>query len=324
MPSTTERQYAHGFSIAGLGYVFGGINAAGDYLNDLWEYNPSTMSWLQKTAMPSEGRSGGVTFVLNNKVYVVGGKSITSNALNETWMYDPALDTWSAQSNFPLNGSWRGVAFSYNNQGFVGLGKDAAGQYNTGFYSYDPTLNTWSSIAGSTFSVRTYTGAAQIGPFAYLFGGVDSAGLITNTFEKIDLTDFTTLDLTSFPNAPRKGGMAFTSNDAFFITTGVSNAGRLNETWKATAILSTPELLSETDLLIYPNPSKGSFTLSLNHQDFVQLTVMDAVGKVLFVQTNVNLNAPYLVNLPLGVAGVYFVEVGGAGGRLQQKVVVEY
>ncbi len=322
MPSAMQRQYTFSCSILGEGYVFGGINDAGDYLNDLWKYNAISNSWLQLTSMPSEGRSGGVSFVLDNKMYVVGGKSLTSAALNETWMYDPALDEWSVMADFPQNGSWRGVAFQYDNKGFVGLGKDNAGQYNLGFYSYDPALNGWNPVVDYTSIGRAYTGAAQIGQFAYLLGGVDSVGTITNTFEKIDLTNFSTLNLTPLPNPPRKGGMAFTSNDAFFITTGVSTANRLTETWKASSILSTPELFIETELLIYPNPSKGDFTISLKHEGLVQLAITDVVGKVIYSQANVNLTTPFLVNLPVGIAGMCFVEVSGEGFKSQQRAVI--
>ena len=323
MPSTMERQYAFSSSISDEGFVFGGINDAGDFLNDLWKYNSISNSWLQLASMPAEGRSGGVTFVLDNKLYIVGGKSSTSSALNETWMYDPALDEWSVMADFPESGSWRGVAFQYDNKGFVGLGKDNAGQYIHGFYRYDPALNTWNPIVGYSSIGRAYTGAAQIGQFAYLFGGVDSVGTITNTFEKIDLTDFSTFNLTPFPNIPRKGGMAFTSNDALFITTGVSTVDRTNETWKASAILSTPELFIETEMLIYPNPSKGDFTISLEYEGLVQLTITDVVGKVIYTEEDINLMTSFLVNLPVEIAGMCFVEVRSEEGCWKERVVVE-
>jgi N-acetylneuraminic acid mutarotase len=224
LPLIASRQYAVGFSILGKGYVFGGVNDSGSLLNDLWEYNPTTDTWLQKSAMPSIGRSGSVAFVINDVVYIVGGKTSTNNAIPETWMYNPIANSWTQLANLPINGIWRGVSFTNNSKGFVGLGKNNLDHYHKLFYEYAPTTNTWSQVLGYSHSGRAYTGYAQIGNFGYLFGGADSLGFIDNSFEKIDLSNFSTFLLNSFTSIPRKGCMAFVGNSSFYITTGVSVA----------------------------------------------------------------------------------------------------
>jgi N-acetylneuraminic acid mutarotase len=54
LPTGQERQYAAAFSNDSLGFLFGGF--AGSFLNDLWQYDPATDQWTQKSAMPSVGR----------------------------------------------------------------------------------------------------------------------------------------------------------------------------------------------------------------------------------------------------------------------------
>jgi hypothetical protein len=50
----TQRNDAVGFSIdsLGKGYVGTGGDGTGGFLNDFWEYNPSTNVWTQKANYP--------------------------------------------------------------------------------------------------------------------------------------------------------------------------------------------------------------------------------------------------------------------------------
>jgi N-acetylneuraminic acid mutarotase len=287
MPSMAARQYGVGFSILGKGYIFGGVNDIGTFLNDLWEYNPTTNTWLQKSNMPSVGRSGAVAFVINDIVYIVGGRTLVNNAIPETWMYNPITDSWTQLTNTPINGTWRGVAFTYNNKGYVGLGRNNLDQNNTQFFEYNPITNTWTNVVGYSHIGRAYTGFAQIGNFGYLFGGADSLGLIDNSFEKIDLSNFSTLLLNPFTSVSRKGCMSFVGNNSFYITTGVSTAARLNETWKASDVLSINESIKDESVLIFPNPAKNKITVTLKNAQLKSVKIYNYLGQeVLFIESN--------------------------------------
>jgi N-acetylneuraminic acid mutarotase len=287
LPLIASRQYAVGFSILGKGYVFGGVNDSGSLLNDLWEYNPTTDTWLQKLAMPSIGRSGSVAFVINDVVYIVGGKTSTNNAIPETWMYNPITNSWTQLANLPINGIWRGVSFTNNSKGFVGLGKNNLDHYHKLFYEYAPTTNTWSQVLGYSHSGRAYTGYAQIGNFGYLFGGADSLGFIDNSFEKIDLSNFSTFLLNSFTSIPRKGCMAFVGNSSFYITTGVSTAARFNETWKASTVVSINDFEKDETVSVFPNPASNNFTITLKNTKLKSVKMYNFLGQeVLFVESN--------------------------------------
>jgi len=279
MPSIAARQYGVGFSILGKGYVFGGVNDLGTFLNDIWEYNPTTNTWIQKSSMPAVGRSGSVAFVINDIVYLVGGRTLVNNAIPETWMYNPITNSWTQLTNTPINGTWRGVAFTYNNKGYIGLGRNNLDQNNKQFFEYTPTTNTWTTISGYAHIGRAYTGFAQIGNFGYLFGGADSVGFIDNTFEKIDLSNFSTLVLNPFISIPRKGCMAFVGNNSFYITTGVSTAARFNETWEASDVVSINEIIKDESVLIFPNPAKNKITITLNNAQLKSVTIYNCLGQ---------------------------------------------
>ena len=91
MPPGMERQYASAFVIQNQAFVFGGYNA-GVFLNDLWRYDPVLNLWSACNNLPSNGRSGAASFVLNGKAYIVGGKQANSAASDEVWSYDPQSD----------------------------------------------------------------------------------------------------------------------------------------------------------------------------------------------------------------------------------------
>ncbi len=282
MPTTASRQYGVGFSLYGKGYVFGGINDSGVYLNDLLEYDPITNTWLQKASLPALGRAGAVAFVINNIVYIVGGRTITNNAIFETWKYNVLTDSWTQMSNLPISGIWRGVSFENNNLGYVGLGRNNLDQNNKHFFEYNPITNNWIQVAGYSHAGRAYTGYSQIGNLAFLFGGADSLGMIDNAFERIDLTDFSTQMLSPFASIPRKGCIAFTGNNSFYITTGVSTTARFKETWKASGIVGLKGLTEENnELKIYPNPATNELHIISKRDDISTIKVITMLGEEL-------------------------------------------
>ena len=97
---TINHEGAAAFSIGGKGYVCTGGGTA-----DLWEYNPNTDQWTQKTNFPGGGRSYAVGFSIGNKGYVGLGGAI------DFWEYNPANDTWLQKADFP-GGSTNNSGFS--------------------------------------------------------------------------------------------------------------------------------------------------------------------------------------------------------------------
>jgi N-acetylneuraminic acid mutarotase len=85
--------------------VFGGRDAVGTLLNDLWAYRPAgdTGTWVQLspggTLPPARGAHSGVWDAANGQMLVFGGAD-SSSSLNDLWAYRPAgnAGTWVALS----------------------------------------------------------------------------------------------------------------------------------------------------------------------------------------------------------------------------------
>lgn len=319
MPEGEARQYACGFTHNGSGYVFGGINCGTNYLNDLWRFDPNTNTWTEESALPEAGRAGAVCFVLADTVYIVGGKSVAAQAISEVWAYDLVGHSWTQKNSLPFDGMWRGVAFAQDGKGIIGLGKNAQGELHAGFYQYLPQQDVWQLIPGLTLEGTTYTAAAQIGSKAFLYGGMNASGTYLNTFTRIDLETFEIHALAPFPADARRGAMAFGGNDEFYLATGVSGTGRLNETWKAGYVLSVADNTA-VEPQVFPNPSAGSFQV-IAAEMIREITIFDLSGKASYNKVYNTSVANIETDLP---AGVWLLQVKGESTSSVVRLVIEH
>lgn len=79
--------------------------------------------------------------------------------------------------------------------------------------------------------------------------------------------------------------------------------------------------------MIYPNPNNGSFKLQLssNVEQEVSISVMSAVGRIIYNELNVQVNDNYETTINLGDAadGVYYLIIENENARRIEKVVVK-
>ncbi|MDF1799565.1 MAG: kelch repeat-containing protein [Planctomycetota bacterium] len=80
--------------------VFGGIDAAGLYLNDVWEWDPMTNTWADRTPVsgsPSPRRYTALAFDYSSgNVLMFGGVDASGTHLNDTWTFDGSA--WTQQT----------------------------------------------------------------------------------------------------------------------------------------------------------------------------------------------------------------------------------
>lgn len=159
--------YATGFAVLGKGYFCCGKEAASNYSNDLWEYNPTTNTWLQKVDLPGPERYGAIAFVVGNYVYC--GTGTDENILvNDFYRYNPTSNTWMILNNFPGSGRFSGSSFVLNGNGYMLLGTD--GGYKDELWMYDETLDYW-------FPKATFPGGARRSAGAFAISGKGYAGV---------------------------------------------------------------------------------------------------------------------------------------------------
>jgi N-acetylneuraminic acid mutarotase len=282
LPSGKERQYASAVSWNGKGYLFGGADCSGNYLNDFWCYDPLSNSWTSLNPLPASGRGGMVEFVIQDTLYIIGGRN-ANGILNEVWCYSFNDQSWSQKNALPSDGIWRGIAFTYQGNGFIGLGKNNLNNqtgFNADFLSYQSTTDTWSVVPNLNLGEKTYVGYAQNDSLLFLFGGVTPSNQLLTSTERLHLSDFTLDILPDFTGVARKGGCAFLVQNDLYYTTGVSTDTRFNETWRLANVTELVEL-SGIELNIYPNPTYSGVTLKCN-EPMTSIQITDIFGKKVF------------------------------------------
>jgi N-acetylneuraminic acid mutarotase len=161
-------------------YVFGGGNATGGFLNDLWRWDPATKTWTQLANMPTAKQNVQGAY-WNGKIYVpggfTGGGHITENAI-----YDIATNTWSTGAPLPAAQTGANVA---TNGKIYNFGGNPNAQTTTTIY--DIPTNTWSNGAAMPGGV-TFGRAVAVGNFAYYVGGIAGGTSSSNVVYRYDLT----------------------------------------------------------------------------------------------------------------------------------------
>ncbi|AJR15537.1 putative exported protein [Leptospira interrogans serovar Linhai str. 56609] len=164
------------FAINGKGYLAGGVSYYG-FQNDLWKYDPTTDSWMQKANIPSPvGYRHASGFALNGKGYY--GLGIDNNStLYKNWReYNPITNQWVSKLNFPGPARFGAVSFTIGNKGYLGTGSTTdisdGNNVKSDFWEYNPTTDSWRKIAGlPTVNRRVYATSFVIGTTGYVGGG---------------------------------------------------------------------------------------------------------------------------------------------------------
>lgn len=100
----------------GKGYVF-------QFPDKLWEYNPQSDSWTEKTKFPGPKRVTTRLVPVGNKIYLTGGyySYLWNTSYKDTWEYSMTENSWKFKAFMPQFTNY-GIATSYNNDVIVGLG----------------------------------------------------------------------------------------------------------------------------------------------------------------------------------------------------------
>ena len=142
-------------------YVFGGYGANSSlFLDEVFEYDPSTNAWTTKTDMPT-ARWGMVAVEFNGLIYVFAGQG-TINNKNE--VYNPADDTWDV--------SKAAVPANLAEQGLMGVkyGDKIHLFYQSYHYEYDPSTDLYTQKANVPRRL-TWSTCATVGSKIYIIGG---------------------------------------------------------------------------------------------------------------------------------------------------------
>jgi N-acetylneuraminic acid mutarotase len=275
------RQYAVGFSIGTKGYIGTGTDtvSGSHFLNDFWEFDPSSDTWTQKTNFGGPGRILAVGFSIGTEGYIGTGVSDNSNYSeyydNDFWEYDPSFDTWTQKANFGGGTRSDAVGFSIGTKGYISTGCTWLGgqymSYYNDFWEYDPSLDTWTQKANFGGGIRLDAVGFSIGAKGYLGTGEDASGY------RNDFWEYTPTCV--LPNAPTNTTPLANQNICTGNSTTLNASGPGTLGWYSAATggtwlgggstFTTPILASDTayyvqDSTCGPSPTRTSIPVTVN------------------------------------------------------------
>lgn len=205
------RHSAGAFTIGDKVYIAGGLSHYTTSLgrtDDLWEYNPATDSWTQKTSLGTY-MFDPVSFELDGLGYIIEGTSM--------WAYNPATNSWASKASVPeiFNAS---LGFTIEGKAYVGTGAS----FSKNFYVYNPLTDTWSGIAEFPGAGRYSASAFTIGTKGYVGLGITSSGDVSDFYSYDPIEDKWSI-IRDFPVA-NSGAASYSIGAKGFVALGQNNA----------------------------------------------------------------------------------------------------
>jgi N-acetylneuraminic acid mutarotase len=328
LPGAARRD-AVGFAIAGKGYVAAGIDndesLMGNILNDLWQYDPVSNSWIQKASYPGGSGFGiyfATAFTIDSKGYICCGKKGPSVYSNELWEYKPSIDQWTQRASFPGGVRYQLVSFSIGYDGYVGLGA-TQDILKRDFWKYSPGTNSWTQIANLPGNERGSASTFSVGGRGFVCLGSDG-GLLDDLWEYKPETD-TWFSRATFGGSERKNAVSFNVNERVFVGTGKGFSGK-----KASIYEYIPHNFLGIDALdatcmVYPNPSSDVIRISNLPSSVESFALVSADGKVLITNEVLN-HDDFTLTITEFPTGIYYINLYSdqEGIVSSQRIIIQH
>ncbi len=230
----TARSGAVAFTIGDRAFL--GTGEDGDYVSDLWEYEPVSDVWIQRAAFPGVGRYEAVSFVIGSKGYIGAGINMNLQThLSDFWEYDPEQDTWQQIPDFPGTARAGACAFTAGGAGYVTLGTDGLWSYPIDMWAYDPGLGVWSEKASFPGPGRNAGVGFAIDQAGFVGTGKNSVQWLKDIWRYDTGSDTwqQVSDMGGLGVEGRQDAVAFTMAGKGYIATGAASMTPLfNEVWE--------------------------------------------------------------------------------------------
>jgi len=182
-------------------YVSGGIGRQG-LLNSLQVYDPQTDNWTDKTA-GGTARAYHTGHAIQGKIYFWGGSTgfeengdLRFERLNTIDIYDPGTDQWERGPSGGRSRAFHTSEFIQDKVLFWGGSDQADLNLNTlDLFLPKSGVNSVDGVRLHTapfpFTLREGASSAVLGDRAFLFGGVDSNGVVTSSLSIYNISSGT-------------------------------------------------------------------------------------------------------------------------------------
>lgn len=313
LPVASCKAFGIAFSVNGKGYAGLGFDMNGsvvDCKSDLWEYDPATDKWTQKTNYPGKGCDALFAFTIGDKAYIGGGElPLTSNSFGDAYMYDAVLDTWTQIADYPDSpGVISPFSFTINNKGFVSCGTVGSGEVTT-TYEYNPVLNQWTRKADFAGNARQGGVAFVLDNKAYCGWGDDYVTHKEDFYAYDAATDSWQYAFDG-PGDARTFATAVNAGNSAYLGLGWSD--QVDNYYDWNKYIVTNSILrngTRSEFQVSPNPTSG--ILNINSKEELVYSVSDMTGKILVSGTVKNA----CIDISALPASVYILTLSENGNR---------
>lgn len=141
-------------SLDGKGYVFGGRDQAGTYLNDLWQYDPQGDTWNNMGGTPLKARVNAAVAAYGGQLYVGLGFAKgriydPENYIHDWWRWDPKTNIWTRLADYPYQSTNAATLYVVGDRIYVIYG--ASDCFSRNIHYYEPKTDRWFSTEDSHF-----------------------------------------------------------------------------------------------------------------------------------------------------------------------------
>jgi N-acetylneuraminic acid mutarotase len=320
----SARQGAVGFSIGTKGYVGTGYDG-NNPVKDFWEFDPIANTWTKKADFGGTARTQAAAFSIGANGYIGTGVDASVNFTKDFWQWNQASDTWTAITSLPDSGRSGALGFSIDKKGYLCTGY--SGLFTTTYYQklweYDTTSNTWAKKADFPGNGRSDAAGFSFAGSLYLgMGGQGSTGL--SDFWEWNPALNTWTQRVNFSGTAKQGTAGFAIGSKGYIGTGTTSVATLNcktDLWEYTPLnTSVEETQSPLEINIYPNPSRGIFTVNCDKVG-TEFSVYSATGEKII--SDKTIISPETIDITTQPDGIYFISVKNNHSTLVQKIVIQ-
>ncbi|HVX51345.1 MAG TPA: kelch repeat-containing protein, partial [Chitinophagaceae bacterium] len=310
------------FAVNGKGYY--GLGRAGNtYAQDIWQYNPATDEWQQKSDFAGGGRANAVSFSVDNIAYVGTGNNSEAFGTTDFWKYNDAKDTWERVADFIGGPRQLATSFVVDKKAYVGTGDDdymnVANPVGThkDFYEYTP--------AGSTLPVSIINFTAKKQGAGVVLSWQTTYEQNTASFIIERSTDGNLF--TNIGNVKAAGNSAVVLSYSYMDLPGKWPANKLYYRIKETDVngrvtntnIAMVSVSNQIKATIYPNPVKN--VLYLQGENIKTVIIIDNTGREVFKQ-NVT-GTTQVINLSSFAAGKYTLRYIAKDGSAQSESIIK-
>lgn len=284
-PGNKIRGFAYSFVVNGKGYAGGGDTTGSSTIcADMWMYNDTTNTWIQKSSFPGGIRDAGFSFVINDTAYAGGGYDGT-NVRDDFYKYNPFTDTWTPLAPLSMGTVGFPAIFVINNKAYMATGLIGPTE-STGLWEYNPASDTWTAKADFPGAARETAFGFTINDYGYVGGGMSNYDTVfTDVWRYNTATDVWT-SVQSFPSNYPAWSSAFTVGNTAYVGTGSRFSGsslvgtdsfkRYRGSPNTTGI---SKINSSHEFEIYPNPANDFITVKGNIEPNSIISVNDITGR---------------------------------------------